>query len=89
MNIIEIMKKVEEEGALLIRPRKEIHKKKQEWQYDVKPLFSGRKKDWIILDSFTVGAMKSVYESLENSSKEKWNCIFVSRLVGFCWDHVK
>ena len=88
MKISEIQRKVvDEKAALLIRPRK-THTT-QDWvkgkviEYDVKPLFTGKKKGWILLDLFTANAMVTCYEAIKDT--EKWDRIPVNRLVNFVW----
>ena len=89
MNNLEIMAEVETNGAVLFRPRKDPHEKGQEWQYDVKPLSTGRKKSWMIVDSFTVSAMRAVYNVLSGEDQATWNTKPFSRLVSFCWKHTR
>lgn len=86
----EIIKQVvETSGALMIRNRKEAHIRGEDWQYDVKPLFSGSKKGWTIMDLFTAGAVLSIYNALSEEHRTKFNKIHLTKLIDFTWRHVK
>lgn len=90
MLISQIQQKVLDEGAQLIRPRKDWQKGEPK-EYDVKPLFTGNKHGWIMLDLFTANAMNTCYAALgklNEQHKQKWDTIPVWKLVDFTWDHV-
>lgn len=87
MKISDIFKKVVNESqAVLIRPR-EVDSNNN-IQYDVKELFSGKKKGWTVLDGFTASAMLTVYNALEKKSQEKYDTVSLSKLLNFTWKHV-
>jgi len=90
MTINQIQQQIStEETALLIRPRKELHVKGQAIQYDVKPLFTGNKRGWVLLDITTNAALQACYNALgDEANKAKWSCIYVTKLVDFAWRHV-
>ena len=90
MKLSEIQRQIsEEQSALLLRPRKEEHIKGQPIQYDTKPLFTGNKRGWVMLDITTNNALQSCYNALkEDKSKAKWDCIPVMKLVDFAWQHI-
>ncbi len=88
MTISEIVKGSKESGAVLIRYRAESHKETGTAQYDVKPLFTGKKKGWTIIDSFTASAMLAVYNALSPAMQVKFDNIPLGRLVEFTWKQV-
>ena len=69
----------------LIRERKTEHVKGQPWEYDVKPAFTGSKKGFVYLDSFTKGAMRQVYAAMSEENKQKYDAIHITRLIDFTW----
>jgi hypothetical protein len=83
VKISAIAKDVLANGACLIRPR-------ELGEYDVKPLFSGKKRGWVILDATTAAAINAVHEALANNpNRDKFDRIPLGKLVDFCWKHVK
>ena len=55
MKFLEAAKKVvETKTALLIRPRRGV-----DMEFDTKPMFSGKKKGWVLLDLFTASAVEA------------------------------
>jgi hypothetical protein len=82
MTITEIAKHVSVNGAVLIRPR-------ELGEYDMKPLFTGKKRGWMILDAFTASAITAVREALnDNPNAAKFDRIPLSKLLDFVWTHV-
>ena len=90
MKLSEIQSQIsKEQSALLLRPRKEERVKGQPIQYDVKPLFTGNKRGWVMLDITTNNALQTCYNALKkDANKVKWDCIPVMRLIDFAWQHV-
>ncbi len=88
MTISEIVKNSHESGAVLIRYRANSHKETGTAQYDCKPLFTGSKKGWTMLDITTAGAMLAVYNALRPELQAKYDNIPLGRLVDFCWKQV-
>lgn len=87
MLISEIQKQVVEKGAaVLLRPRPLVQGEPR--QYDVKPLFTGNKRGWTMLDLTTANALQTCYNALSEASQEKWNRISVFKLVDFAWNNV-
>jgi hypothetical protein len=83
MTISEIAKDVVENGAVLIRPR-------GIGEYDVKPLFTGSKRGWVVLDATTAGAITAVREALkDNPNVAKFDRIPLGRLIDFVWKQVR
>ena len=82
MTITQIAKHVLDNGACLIRPR-EIG------EYDVKPLFTGNKRGWVVMDATTASAIHTVREALkDNPNVAKFDRIPLPRLLDFVWKHV-
>ena len=90
MRISEIQQQIsKEQSALLLRPRKEERVKGQPIQYDVKPLFTGNKRGWVMLDITTNHALQTCYNALtKDESKAKWDRMPVMQLIDFAWRHV-
>lgn len=78
-----IQKIVSEKTAVLIRPRQRINPS-EPWEYDVKDMFTGKKKGWILLDLFTASRMQVVKDALKPESQEKFDAISLMKLVNFC-----
>jgi hypothetical protein len=92
MTASEIIKKVvDEKSACLIRLRKGYPIKGEPIQYDVKPIFTGNKKHWIMLDLTTASAMLACYNALKDTGRDmgKWDRIWILKLVDFTWSNVK
>lgn len=88
MNIIEIANLVRTEGAQLIRNRKEEHIKGNDWQYDTKPLYTGSKRGWQIIDSYSASALLAVYNGLNADNQSKFARVHINKLLDFCWSKV-
>lgn len=86
MTISAIAERSKTEGAQLIRVRE--RDESGNWQYDVKPLFTGKKKGWSILDAFTASAIAAVYKALNEANRAKFDRIPLERLLDFTWKHV-
>ncbi len=54
-------------------------------QYNCKPLFSGSRRGWTVLDTTTSGAIMAVYKGLRDDLKPSFDTIPLSRLIDFCW----
>lgn len=89
MVISEIQKQVTETGlAVLIRPRTLVEGEAR--QYDVKPLFTGNKRGWTMLDLTTANALNTCYNALKKEeNRQKWDRIPVLKLVDFAWTHIQ
>ncbi len=82
MTISAIAKHVLENGAVLIRPR-------EVGEYDVKPLFTGSKRGWAVMDATTANAIHTVREALkDNPNVAKFDRIPLGKLLDFVWKHV-
>ncbi len=57
--------------------------------YDVKPLFTGRKKGWSCIDSFTAGAIMAVYNAIQPELQARFDVIPLPRLLKFVWENVR
>jgi hypothetical protein len=67
MNAIEIAEKVVAEGAMVFRERVG-----EPGVYDAKPYFSGNKRGWIAMDSFSASAIVAVYKALNEQNKARF-----------------
>lgn len=59
---------VESKTAHLIRPRKGA-----DMEYDAKPIFTGSKRGWVMLDTFTASAVTAVANVVSESTRELMN----------------
>jgi hypothetical protein len=89
MLISQVQKNVLTDGAKLVRYRKQQWVKGQAIEYDVKPLFTGNKRGWILLDHTTASALDACYQALSPDNQAKWDRIPLTRLVDFAWGQVK
>ena len=64
---------IQEDGLVLIRPKKVEHVKGQPYNYDVRDYGQGKKKGWIYLDQFTKSAMRTVYNAMNEAQKAKYD----------------
>lgn len=94
MTILEVANQVvAEKSAYLIRYRKDSVLAGVA-QYDAKPLFTGSKRGWTMLDLTTASAVanvgKAVMESptISDANKAKFNNWPLGKLVDFCWKQV-
>lgn len=74
---------------IAVRNRKEDHIKGTPWQYDVKEIFTGKSRGWVVMDMLTIQALKVCYEALSEESKAKFDRMHINTLVNFAWKHVK
>ncbi len=89
MTLIEIVNKTVTEGPMLLRYRANSHKETGTAQYDCKPIFTGRKSGWTMLDSMTASMLLSVYKALSEVHQAKYNNIPLGKLVDLGRRHVK
>ena len=93
MKISQIVKKVIDQKTchvVRVTRNQPPHEPNTPYQYDAIPYFdSGKKKGWVTLDLFTASAMSAVYDALGPEMKEKYDTIFLPRLIQFCWEHIK
>ena len=89
MKASEIIYHVLENGITLVRVKKVEHVKGTPFEYDVKSGFTGKKKGWVWLDTFTASAMKAIYEVLNPESQEKYDCLPLTAIINFTWKHIK
>jgi hypothetical protein len=80
---------LQNEGLVLIRPRKEKKEKGESWEYDVKEAFTGKKKGWVYLDAFTKSALRAVLNGLNDENKAKIDRLHITTLINFAWKHVE
>ena len=78
-----------QEPAYLLRIRKEKFDSDGNIQYDVKPLFTGSKKGWVIVDAMSHSALKAVFNGLKPELRAKFDKISITRLLDLAWKHVK
>ena len=84
MKFIEVAKMVvETKTAHLIRPRKGA-----DMEYDAKPIFTGSKRGWVMLDLFTAGAVTAVADAISEPNREKMNRIPPRKVIEFAFAHV-
>ena len=87
MTITDIITNTPSGHAILVRCREKDAN--NEWQYDVKELFSGRKKGWHILDSFSLSAIRAVYNAISDDSKAKFNRLSLPVLIDFAFKNTR
>ncbi len=70
MTAIEVAQLVKEHGCQVFRPTKD-----QPGQYDAKPFYSGNKRGWVALDSFSASAILVVYNALNETNRASYTAI--------------
>ncbi len=88
MTISAIAKLAQAEGPQMFRLRERIAETKV-FEYDCKPLWTGKKKGWDYFDSFTASAVCAVYNALNEQMQPKFDTIPLQRLLTFVWSNVK
>jgi hypothetical protein len=84
MRLSEISKKiVSEKSAVMIRPRPRTETTAP-WEYDVKDLFTGKKKGWILLDLFTASKMLLVFNAIKPENQTRFDMLPLDKTVDFC-----
>lgn len=88
MTISVITQQAATEGAVLMRYRGKSATTGNH-EYDVKPLFTGKKKGWMIMDAFTASSVQAVYKSINEENRARFDRIHISRLLPFVWKSVQ
>jgi len=87
MTITDIAKQVvQERSAVQVRFRS--GGKGEVREYDMKPLFTGRKRGWVLVDMQTANAILTVYEGLREDLRARVDTVPMGQLVEFCWKAV-
>lgn len=60
----------------LVRPRKDAP-----GEYDAKPYFTGNKRGWFALDSFSASAVVKVHQALNEENRAKFSGLSLPRMV--------
>jgi len=90
MILTEVANKItSERTALLIRPRVGPLVSLAPREYDVKPLFTGSKRGWVVLDLFTASAVAAVGEGLNEANRAKFNSMPLPKAINITWKLVK
>ena len=100
MKAIDIARKVtEEKTACLFRPKRVtglagipelgIAPLCIKGEYDVKPLFTGNKRGWILLDLFSASALVAMHDALSLENREKLGRLCLSSQVKLAFRLVK
>jgi hypothetical protein len=58
-------------------------------QYDCKPAFTGNKRGWFYLDSFSASAITQVYDALNEENKAKFAKLRIDKMAGLAFRFVK
>lgn len=88
MTISEVAQTAVTNGAQLIRYRKDSVLSGVA-QYDCKPYFTGSKRGWTAVDSFTASAIVAVNKALSPENQPKFNNLPLGKLIPFVWKAVK
>ena len=77
-------------SAHMFKLRKDCVKVKgSDYEYDVKPLFTGNKRGWVILDIYTVSAIMAVYNALTPENQAKINLLSIPKVANFALSKCK
>jgi len=69
----------ESKTAMLIRPRKGADR-----EYDLKPMFSGKKSGWVLMDLFTASAVVAVADRVAEDVKLILNSLPPVKAAAIC-----
>ena len=58
-------------------------------EYDCKPWFTGNKRGWVALDSFSASAIVAVYDALNEENKAKFGQLRIDRMAKVAFKFVK
>jgi hypothetical protein len=84
MTAIEAAREALANGAQLVRLRKEQPDTDQ-YQYDVKPLFTGSHRHWTILDSFSASAIVAVHDRLNPINQAHFASLPLDRMADWAF----
>lgn len=79
MTLLELAKHATANGAQLVRP------KVPGPGYDFKPLFTGNKRGWVILDAFSASAIVTVHGALSPEAQKKLEGLGLIKAVDICF----
>jgi hypothetical protein len=83
MNGMEAARIAVNDGVQLFRPRKDAL-----GEYDVKPYFTGQKRGWVALDSFSASAIVQVYDALNETNKAKFAALPIHKMARIAFKFV-
>jgi type II secretory pathway component PulM len=87
MTISQVLETTPANEAIMLRTRPTSDSIKQ---YDTKPLFTGNKRGWVILDATTAHMLRTIRGAMRTEAAQaKFDRIPLPRLVEFGWSHVK
>ncbi len=78
MTLYEIAKKTQADGAQLLRHRGGN-------QYDCKPMFTGNKHHWTLIDHFTGSVIVQIYEALKPENQLKYISLPLMKFIDVTW----
>lgn len=84
MTAIDAARTVVQEGCCLLRQRQD-----DPLQYDVKPMFTGKRRGWFYLDSFSASAIVAVYDALNETNRAKFERMRIDKMAGLAFRFVK
>lgn len=58
-------------------------------EYDCKPYFSGNKRGWVALDSFSASAIVAVWDALSEANRAKFGQLRIDKMAKVAFKFVK
>lgn len=80
MTAIQAARIAARDGVQLFRPRKDAPR-----EYDVKPFFTGSKRGWIALDSFSASAIVAVYDALNETNRARYEQFSIQTMASMAF----
>lgn len=84
MKAIDVARLAKAEGCHVFRERKGVP-----GEYDAKPFFTGSRKGWVALDSFSASAIVAVYDALNETNRAKYTAMPLTIMAGVAFKLVK
>lgn len=84
MTGIECAREVVRDGCKLLRERKDAPR-----EYDCKDMFTGKRRGWFYLDTFSASAIVQVYDALNETNRAKYERLSIPSMAKVAFKFVK
>lgn len=84
MKAIEVAQLAKAEGVHVFRERKDTP-----GEYDAKPYFSGNKRGWVALDTFSASAICAVHDGLNEENRAKYSALPLPKMARVAFKLIK
>jgi hypothetical protein len=84
MKAIDVARLAKTEGCHVFRERKDTP-----GEYDAKPFFTGSRRGWVALDSFSASAIVAVHDALNETNRAKYTAMPLIKMAKVAFKLVK